>query len=103
MCVHSALGDVRLPCREGIRRRVDVTLGVRPDEMTVAAAGACMKPGASGVVLERSFLGNIVELRVRLADDISALAEAKLTAGQYSPGEQVELGCRTSSIKVFTE
>jgi len=103
MCIHSALGDVRLPYREGVAAGFSLTLGVRPDEMSINAAGACTQPSASGVVLERSFLGNVVELRVQLADNTSALIEAKLTDEQFLPGEPVELSCRISNMMVFTE
>lgn len=103
MRVQSALGDLRLPHGNGISVGGPVMLGVRPDEIEIKMASECSGPSASGVVVDRSFLGNIVELRVRLADNSLVLIEARLTEGQYSLGERIEFGCRTSQIKVFSE
>ena len=104
MHVQSTLGDLRLPHRNGAASaRHNVTLGVRPDEIDVKTPGECSGSGASGVVVDRSFLGNVVEVRVRLADSSLALIEAKLTEGQYALGERIKFGCRASRVKVFTE
>jgi spermidine/putrescine ABC transporter ATP-binding subunit len=103
MRVHSALGDLRLPHRRGADVGAAITLGVRPDEIKIKRAGECGGPGGMGIVAERSFLGNVVELRVRLADDSLAVIEAKPAEGQAHPGDAVKFGCHASHVKVFVE
>jgi ABC-type Fe3+/spermidine/putrescine transport system ATPase subunit len=102
--VRSAIGDFALPLRNGFISGTAVTLGIRPDEIEVDPA----EPAndllvVPGTVLERSFLGNVVELRVRLTEQVVAMVEVKATGSHHAPGDKVRLGLPGSRIKVFTK
>ena len=104
MQVCSPFGNINLPGRHAFYTGGEVTLGIRPDEIEI-------DPGASandmlivpGVVLERSYLGNVVELLVRMSEQMTALVEAKSQAAHYFPGDEVRLGLRASRIRVFAK
>ncbi len=101
--VRSAVGDFTLPHRDGLISGADITLGIRPDEIEVnPAEPADNLLVVSGTVLETSFLGNVVELRVRLTDQVVAMVEVKATGSHHSPRDEIRIGFPTSRIKVFT-
>jgi ABC-type Fe3+/spermidine/putrescine transport system ATPase subunit len=104
MSVRSAIGDLALPRRTECSANTTVTLGIRPDEIQVdptSAANDLLL--VLGVVREVSFLGNIVELRVVLADQIDATVEIKTTGARYAPGHEIRLGLSAARFKVFTQ
>jgi spermidine/putrescine ABC transporter ATP-binding subunit len=104
MEVSSVLGRMNLPGRHAYCVGNSVTLGIRPDEVEIAPV-ACPNDMlvVQGVVLERSFLGNIVELLVRLSEQTTALVEAKPQVAPYFPGDEIRLGLRASRIRVFAK
>jgi ABC-type Fe3+/spermidine/putrescine transport system ATPase subunit len=102
--VRSAIGDFALPPRNELISGAAVTLGIRPDEIEVdPAESASDLLVVPGTVLERSFLGNVVELRVRLTEQVVAMVEVKATSSCHAPGEKIRLGLPGSRIKVFTK
>jgi ABC-type Fe3+/spermidine/putrescine transport system ATPase subunit len=101
--VRSAIGDFVLPLQNGLIAGTAVTLGIRPDEIEVDPSGpASDLLVIPGTVLERSFLGNVVELRVRLTGQMFAMVEVKATSSYHAPGDKIQLGLPGSRIKVFT-
>jgi spermidine/putrescine ABC transporter ATP-binding subunit len=104
MQVSSEFGEMNLPRSHAFGAGSNVTLGIRPDEIEIAAdAAANDMLVVPGIVLERSFLGNIVELLVRLSEQTTALVEAKPQVARYFPGDEIRLGLRTSKIRVFVK
>ena len=104
MQVRSAVGDLTMPIRDGFSAGSNVTLGIRPDEIEVdPVAPANDMLVVSGVVIERSFLGNIVELLVRLTEQLTALVEAKPQVALHAPGDEIRLGLHASRFRMFAK
>lgn len=102
--LRSAIGDFALPLRNGFIAGTAVTLGIRPDEIELDPSDpANDQLVVSGTVLERSFLGNVVELRVRLTDQVVAMVEVNAAGAHHAPGDKVRLGLPASRIKVFAK
>ena len=100
--ISSAIGDLALRRRDGFSPGAKVTLGIRPDDIEVDPSALTNDMlVAPGTVLDRSFLGNIVELRVRLTDQVVALVETKAIGARLDPGDKVRLGFSAERFKVF--
>ena len=104
MQVRSAFGNIKMPSRQGFCVGSKITLGIRPDEIEIGPiAPANDMLVVPGIVLERSFLGSIVELLVRLSEQLTALVEAKPQVARYFPGDEIQLGLHASRLRVFTK
>ena len=103
MVVRLACGELRVPRREGFDAGAAITLGIRPDEIEFDPGPGEDMLVVSGTAVDCSFLGNVAEYRVRLADGSELLVEVKPTPGQCRPGEGVKLGWRGSRCKVFPQ
>jgi spermidine/putrescine transport system ATP-binding protein len=102
--VRSPLGELSLPVPDGVAAGNRVTLGIRPDVVIVnPGASANDTLIVSGTVVDRSFLGNIVELRVRLTDQIVLMVEAKAAGAGFAAGDNVRLGLPAAHFKVFAQ
>ena len=99
MLLKSTLGDFRLPRRDGLAAGQSVIVGIRPDEIEIEPAADMIVVRAT--VVERSYLGNVVELRLRLTDGLILVVEAKPAASGGEIGQNVRLGWRGSRCKVF--
>ena len=95
----SSLGDFRLPRRGGLAAGESVTVGIRPDEIEIEPVAEMIV--VRGTVIERSFLGNVVELRLRLTGGMAVVVESKPAAGRVEIGREVRLGWRGAQCKVF--
>ena len=102
--VRSAIGDLALPPCTGFSAGAAVTIGIRPDEIEINPATPTDETlVVLGTVLEQSFLGNVVELRVRLTDQLIAVVEVRAIGLRVAPGDKVRLGLPGSRIKVFAK
>ncbi len=102
MSVRSAIGELKLPPRNGFTAGSIVALGIRPDEIEVEPSVPTNDMViAPATVLDRVFLGNIVEMQVKLADDVIAMVEAKPAAARFSRGDRISLGWHASRFRVF--
>jgi ABC-type Fe3+/spermidine/putrescine transport system ATPase subunit len=104
MRVRSAIGEMNASPSNGFHAGDSVSLGIRPDEIEVDPATPDDDTLVlTGTVLDRSFLGNILELQVRLTEEISVMVEAKPHAARYGSGDRITLGVRTAQFKVFAK
>jgi putative spermidine/putrescine transport system ATP-binding protein len=104
MSVCSAIGELRLPLRDGFAAGSIVALGIRPDEIEVEPSAQTNEMViAPATVLDRIFLGNIVEMQVKLAEDVIAMVEAKPAAARFSRGDRISLGWPASRFRVFVK
>ena len=102
--VRSAIGDLLLPLCKGFSVGTAVTIGIRPDEIEIdPATPADDMLVVPGTVLEQSFLGNVVELRVRLSDQLIASVEVPAIDFRLVCGDKIRLGLSASRIKVFAK
>ncbi len=101
--LRSAVGELSVRRHNGAAQGGAVTLGIRPEEIELGpAAGVNDMLIVEATVLDRSFLGNVVEMRVRLADQVTALIEAPPSAA-HAPGDPIRLGLRGSRFRVFRQ
>src|SRR5260370_33359472 len=65
----------------------DVDLLVRPEELRIAAV-----PGGNGIVTDRTFLGSMTRVSVRLSGDVTVKVDLLSTeAAAMPPGTSVEI------------
>lgn len=104
MAVNSAIGELNLPRRNGFAVGDTVALGIRPDEFEIEPSmPANDMLVTTATVLDCIFLGNIVEVRVKLAGEAIAMVEAKPLAARFNPNDSIRLGWRTSHVRVFAK
>jgi spermidine/putrescine ABC transporter ATP-binding subunit len=99
--LHSALGEMRLPRPDGLAEGAQVAIGIRPDEIEIDPGP---RPGvfiASGTVVERQFLGNVVEIRLRMDGGPFLQVEARPGSADVAPGRSVRVGLPVARCKVF--
>ncbi len=99
LLLKSSPGDFRVPRRGSLGAGEPVTVGIRPDDIELEPAAEMTV--VRGTVIERLFLGNVVELRVRLTDGTIMVVEAKPATGTGEIGREVRLGWRGAQCKVF--
>ncbi|MBA2521042.1 MAG: ABC transporter ATP-binding protein, partial [Chloroflexia bacterium] len=104
--VDTAVGCLRGEAQAEVATGAEVFVSIRPEslrllpaagaESTGAGAGAPTGEGAenrlSGVVEDRSYLGNLVDFRVRIAPDVVVRVQAA-PSSDYDVADQVELSC----------
>ena len=83
--LETALGPIA--CGAAIAPDGEATAMVRPEAIGLAPASAG-GDGVEGEIVERYFLGNLVDLRVRLAGGDALQVQAPATAA-FAPGERV--------------
>ncbi len=104
MRLRSTIGDLCMPGRNGFVEGAAVTLGIRPDDIDVdPSAPANDTLIVHGTVLDHSFLGNVVEMRVRVTEQLTAMIETKRSDIAYTPGQSVRLGLRPTRFRVFAQ
>jgi spermidine/putrescine ABC transporter ATP-binding subunit len=104
MALSSAIGELNLPRRNGFAAGNTVSLGIRPDEIEVEpSTPANDMLITTGTVLDRIFLGNVVEMRVKLADEATVMVETKPSAALFNCNDSIRLGWRTSQFRVFAK
>ena len=101
MKVRLAFGELRMPAHAGLVTGAALTLGIRPDEIEFDPAPGEDMFVVSATAVDCSFLGNVAEHRLRLADGSLLSVEAKPAPGQCRPGDAVMVGWRRSRCKVF--
>jgi len=97
-------GDVmRLPRREGLAASGAVTIGIRPDRIDVGPSAPHHELSLRGIIVERAFLGNVIELRTRLADGSLLLVETRPGADPGEIGQEITLSWRGADCRLFPE
>ena len=65
----------------------DVDVLVRPEGLRIEAV-----PGGNGIVTDRSFLGSVSRITVRLSGDVTVKVDhPSVDAGSFAPGESVQI------------
>ena len=103
MVVRLAIGELCLPKLNGMTEGMRVTLGIRPDEIKIGPLTSEHSVSTRGTIVERAFLGSVIELRLRLADGSALLVEARPDAHVGEVGEEIVLGWGGADCKVFPE
>ena len=103
LVAQSPIGDVPIGPHDGLASGTAVTLGIRPDEVELGPASGDGGFRTRGIVVERSFLGTVLELRLRVGEGPILVVEARADGDASEVGREVALGWRGSRCKVFLE
>ncbi len=69
---------------------------VRPEGLKIDAV-----PGGNGIVTDRTFLGSVSRISVRLSGDVTVKVDhPSAAAGQFAPGESVQIGLPGAPVLV---
>lgn len=99
--VRLGIADLHLPRRVNVAAGVEVTLGIRPDAISIGFDREQVV-SLRGKLVERAFLGSFTELRVRLSDGSLLLAEVKPDGYPGEIGQEITLGWSAADCKLFT-
>jgi putative spermidine/putrescine transport system ATP-binding protein len=79
---------------EGAERDVDVL--VRPEGLGIDA-----QPNGNGIVIDRTFLGSVTRIGVRLSGDVTVkVDQPSAEAGRFAPGESVQISLPGAAVLV---
>jgi putative spermidine/putrescine transport system ATP-binding protein len=105
LAVQTELG--LLPCsgRYDIAVGVEVSLGIRPDEIEVApmSGGPRDVVRATGIIEEMAFLGTLNELRVRISSSLTLQVETRPASTTTRIGNTIEVGWRLERCMLFRQ
>jgi putative spermidine/putrescine transport system ATP-binding protein len=74
----------------------EVDVLVRPEGLLIAAA-----PGGNGIVTDRSFLGSVSRISVRLSGDLTVKVDhPSVDSGRFAPGESVQISLPGAPVLV---
>jgi putative spermidine/putrescine transport system ATP-binding protein len=74
----------------------EVDVLVRPEGLTIEAV-----PGGNGIVTDRTFLGSVSRISVRLTGDVTVKVDhPSAAAGQFAPGESVQISLPGAPVLV---
>ena len=103
--VRSEAGVHCMPAGDGIVVGDEVAIGVRPDDIRLAPAGAHWERfmRVHGCVESKAFLGTFDEVRVRIGPTLTLQIEARPGEIRAGPGDTVEIGWSLDRCRLFRQ